>query len=116
MLQNSTFFVNGSRVGVGTATPETSLHVLTSDTASTSGQEVLRLSAATTAATVGSGPRIIFTDSDGTGQAAALRAYTFSSSATGLAFETGFNALGVRMVINNAGNVGINTTSPRQKH
>jgi hypothetical protein len=44
-----------------------------------------------------------------------VRGYTFGAGATGLAFETGWNANTVKMVIDNTGNVGIGTVSPNKK-
>ncbi len=106
---NSYFMGN---LGIGTTTPNTKLQIANAGAASTSGQDTLKLTGILNAGVVGSGPVLRFTDSNGTSNMASVRGYTFGAGATGLAFETGWTANAVRMVIDNSGNVGIGTTTP----
>lgn len=101
-------------IGIGTTTSDTALDVYSSAAASTNGQNVLKLQAQASAANIGSGPRLVFT-STGTAagtETADIRGYTFGNSLTGLSFGTGFGAVTPRMYINNAGNVGVGTSTP----
>lgn len=107
--------VIGGNVGIGMTSPNTTLQVLNSAAATTSGQNVLKLAGVLSAAVAGSGPVIRFSDANGTSNMAAIRGYTFGNGLTGLAFETGWITNTVKMVIDNAGNVGIGTTSPSSR-
>lgn len=107
--------VIGGNVGIGMTSPNTTLQVLNSAAATTSGQNVLKLAGVLSAAVAGSGPVIRFSDANGTSNMAAIRGYTFGNSLTGLAFETGWITNTVKMVIDNAGNVGIGSTSPSSR-
>jgi hypothetical protein len=98
-------------LGIGTTSAQAKLHISQTGISS-SGQEVLRLSGEVIAATPGSGPKILFTAVDGTTPVASLQAYTFGASDVGLALGTGYNNVTNKLFINNAGNVGIGTSSP----
>jgi hypothetical protein len=99
------------RIGVG-AQPLCALNAVTTAAALANGQEVMRLGAVYDGATPGSGAKIDFTDQTNALLFAAIRGYTFGPANTGLAFDTGFLAPTTKVVIDNAGNVGIGTTTP----
>jgi hypothetical protein len=99
-------------VGIGTISPTSKLDVNNTTAASSSGQDTLRIGGSIDFANAGSGPKLTFYRQDNNVNLASVRAYTFGSLLTGLAFDTGYNALTTKMVIDNAGNVGIGTTSP----
>jgi len=107
--------VIGGNVGIGMISPNTTLQILNSAAATTSGQNVLKLAGVLSASVAGSGPVIRFSDANGTSNMAAIRGYTFGNGLTGLAFETGWLTNTVKMVIDNSGNVGIGTTSPTSR-
>jgi len=100
-------------VGIGTAGPSSLLTINDTTAANASGQTSLVIDS-NYSSLVGSGGRIAFRNS-GVQTTAAIRGYIFGASLSGLAFETGFNAPTVKMVIDNSGNVGIGTTVPGQK-
>jgi hypothetical protein len=99
-------------VGIGTISPTSKLDVNNTTAASSSGQDTLRIGGSIDFANAGSGPKLTFYRQDNNVNLASVRAYTFGSLLTGLAFDTGYNALTTKMVIDNAGNVGIGTTTP----
>ena len=108
--------INSSgNVGIGTTSPGAKLDIEGNNGASANGQKVLELTDNIGWATIGSGPKIVFKRKDLDFDLAAIRSYVFGTNLTGLAFDTGHNALTTKMVIDNAGNVGIGTTSPDAK-
>jgi hypothetical protein len=99
-------------VGIGTTNPQAPLHVATSAAASAAGEEVLRLGATAPGGTPGSGGYIRFDNASGT-EYGRIFSTSESNYNVGMAFYTfGNNALGERLRISAAGNVGIGTTSP----
>jgi hypothetical protein len=99
-------------LGVGTISPTSKLDVNNTTAASSSGQDTLRIGGSIDFANAGSGPKLTFYRQDNNVNLASVRAYTFGSLLTGLAFDTGYNALTTKMVIDNSGNVGIGTSTP----
>jgi len=102
-------------VGIGTTAPATNLEIFGKTSAAAGGQETLRITNKVLFSTVGSGPKLVFYGQDSDvplAPLASIRGYVFGSSLSGLAFETGYNANAVKMVIDNTGNVGIGTTTP----
>ena len=102
-------------VGIGTTSPGAKLDIEGNNSPLASGQKVLELTDNIAWATIGSGPKIVFKRKDLDFDLASIRSYVFGTNLTGLAFDTGHNALTTKMVIDNAGNVGIGTTSPGAK-
>lgn len=101
-------------VGVGTAAPGARLQVNSTAVRSTSGQEVLRLSALNGSAVVGSGPFMAFSDEYGN-ELGKIHSYWEASAQVGLAFSTG-GAVSPQLFISGSnGNVGIGTVSPQSK-
>jgi hypothetical protein len=99
-------------VGIGTTSPGAKLDINSITAVSSSGQDVTRIGGLISFATVGSGPKLTFYRQDNGANLASIRGYTFGSLLAGLAFDTGYDALTTKMVIDNSGNVGIGTTSP----
>ena len=102
-----TLQVTGNASG---ASGTSALKIINSSAASASGQEVVRLDATHTSATVGSGAMLSF--NGGATQFGSIRSYTEASSKIGMSFSTFSTTLGERMRISAAGNVGIGETTP----
>ena len=103
-------------VGIGTTAPTAVVDILNPASPSASGQTVLLLESKQSGATLGSGPSIDFGNNwGGQSSIARIRGYAFGSSLSGLGFDTGYGATTTKMVIDNAGNVGIGTTNPTTK-
>ena len=107
--------LSSGNVGIGTTSPGAKLDVNNNTSVSSSGQDVLRVGGLISYATPGSGPKLTFYRQDNNANLASIRGYVFGSLQTGLAFDTGYDALTTKMVIDNSGNVGIGTTSPSSR-
>ena len=112
LAADSGLVYSGSRVGIGIVNPTARLDINSTTSVSSSGQDTLRVGGSIAFATAGSGPKLTFYRQDNNVNLASIRGYTFGSLQTGLAFETGYDALTTRMVIDNTGSVGIGTTIP----
>lgn len=109
---NYRMVLNNGNLGVGTLNPLAPLQVDSAALASAQGQETVRVGGKFVGTTVGSGTSIDFMDVASSNKAARVRGYTFGNSLTGLAFDTGWGSPTTKMVIDNAGNVGLGTSSP----
>ena len=102
--------VNGN-VGVGTTSPNAKVEINNTATSSASGQEVLRLSSASSGSTPGSGPYLRF--DNGTGfESGRVASVSEANNQVGMAFYTANTTSAERMRISATGNVGVGTTSP----
>jgi hypothetical protein len=104
------------RVGIGTANPDTRLHIVTSN-ANPFNTVDIQLTLQQSGGNAGSGTQINFVQGDGTNWIRSL--VTGSNSASGSALAFGTAATGVvgseRVRINSSGDVGIGTDNPNAK-
>lgn len=108
----TTTWANSGYIGVNKSNPNTHVHIVNTNTATVNGQNTLKLEGRHTLAEIGSGARIVFENQIQV-ETAAIRAYTFGSSQTGLAFESGYSTPSVNMVLDHDGRLGVNTTTPQ---
>ncbi|MFC7526934.1 hypothetical protein ACFQRK_23460 [Parapedobacter sp. GCM10030251] len=118
LAQSNTYpFPASGSVGIGTASPSSLLHLRGSTIPDPAGTDMLMIEAPHTAASIGSGGIIRFANSVVASDVATIRTHTEGAGNVSLRFQTGYGVgnLADRMVINNIGNVGIGTTSPKER-
>ena len=103
LIGNSLIYDNGTYVGIGTISPSTFLHIIGANT-SNRGQLCIQSNNASNAAAI-----TFYYDTTKVGNIGSTSANVAIESVTDTIFFTGG---GQRMVINSAGLVGINTSSP----
>ncbi|WP_214228801.1 hypothetical protein [Pedobacter sp. B4-66] len=114
--QTNTFPTSGN-VGIGTTSPASLIHLNGITTTNPLGAVILTIQAAHSAATLGSGGIIKFTNNVAPADAAAIKTHTEGPGKVSLRFQTGYGTgtLTDRMTITNAGDVGIGTMTPNVK-
>ena len=123
LLMNGVFcrgqnlFPSSGNVGIGTANPNSLLHLKGTTVPDPSGTVMLTIEAPHTGASVGSGGIIRFVNSVVAYDAATIRTHTEGPGNVSLRFQTGYGAgnLADRMVIANDGNIGIGTVTPKER-